>query len=133
MLSRRIARFNRVVTNPIMGRLAPWLPGFGIVGIIYHRGRKSGREYRTPVNAFRRGDGYVLALTYGSRADWVKNVLAAGQCDLYTRGQRHHLVNPTLYIDTERSGIPAFFRWALIRLNVAEFLALTKSTVSHSA
>lgn len=127
-LSRRVARFNRVVTNPILGRLAPWLPG---LGVIYHRGRRSGRVYHTPVNVFRRGDGYVVALTYGSRADWVKNVLAAGQCDLCTRGQRHHLVNPILYTDTERSGLPAPVRAILTMANVTEFLALTESTAAH--
>jgi deazaflavin-dependent oxidoreductase (nitroreductase family) len=123
-LSRRMARFNRVVTNPLLGRLAPWLPGFGV---IYHRGRKSGRVYHNPVNVFRRGDGYVVALTYGSRADWVKNVLAAGQCDLSTRGQCHHLVNPTLYIDTERRGLPAPARAILTIFNITEFLALSQS------
>ena len=129
-LSRRVARFNRMVTNPILGRLAPWLPGFGV---IYHRGRKSGRVYHNPVNVFRRGDGYVVALTYGSHTDWVKNVLAAGECDLYTRGQRHHLVNPTVYTDTERSGLPAHARAILAMFNVTEFLALTKSTTARSA
>jgi deazaflavin-dependent oxidoreductase (nitroreductase family) len=119
-----------MVTNPILGRLAPWLPGFGV---IYHRGRKSGRVYHNPVNVFRRGDGYVVALTYGSSADWVKNVLAAGQCDLYTRGQCHHLVNPTLYTDTERRGIPAPHRAILTKFNVTEFLALTRSTAARSA
>ena len=31
-------------------------------------------------------DGYLLALTYGPDSDWVKNVLAAGGCELVTRG-----------------------------------------------
>ena len=87
-LSRRVARFNRLVTNPIIGTLAPWLPGFGV---IFHRGRTTGRSYHNPVNVFRRSDGYVVALGYGSHADWVKNVLAAGECDLVSRGRRHHL------------------------------------------
>ncbi|MGH7129463.1 MAG: nitroreductase family deazaflavin-dependent oxidoreductase, partial [Planctomycetaceae bacterium] len=82
-LSRRVARFNRVVTNRTIGRLAPRMPGFGVV---HHKGRRSGREYRTPVNIFRRPDGCVIALTYGRGADWVRNVLAAGECDLLTRG-----------------------------------------------
>jgi hypothetical protein len=32
-------------------------------------------------------DGYVFALTYGPDTDWVKNVLAAGGCELRTRGR----------------------------------------------
>lgn len=128
-LSRRMARFNRVVTNPILGRLAPWLPGFGV---IYHRGRTSGRGYHNPVNVFRRDDGFVVALTYGSRTDWVKNVLAAGECDLLTRGQRYHLVNPTVYIDTERSGMPAPVRMILTAVKVTEFITLTLSASDRS-
>lgn len=121
-LSTRIARFNRVVTNPILGRLAPWCPGFGV---IYHRGRTSGREYHNPICVFRRHDSYVVALTYGPHADWVKNVLAAGECDLITRRQRHHLINPTLSVDPdERTAIPQPFRMILTAANVTEFLFL---------
>jgi deazaflavin-dependent oxidoreductase (nitroreductase family) len=72
---RSIARFNRRFTNKLTLKVAGYLPGFAIVS---HVGRKSGRTYRTPVNAFRTDDGYIIALTYGSESDWVKNVLAAG-------------------------------------------------------
>ena len=76
MLGRRMARFNRQVLNHLMRPVARYLPGFGVV---IHRGRRSGRIYETPVNVFRRGDGYVVALTYGAGADWVKNVLSRGR------------------------------------------------------
>ncbi|MQA86022.1 MAG: nitroreductase family deazaflavin-dependent oxidoreductase [Streptosporangiales bacterium] len=120
-MSKGLARFNRVVTNRTLGRIAPWMPGFGVV---HHRGRKSGRDYRTPVNVFRRGDGYVMAMTYGSQTDWVKNVLAAGGCDLETRRHLVHLVEPRLYVDEKRTGMPAFVRTVLGLTNVTEFLAL---------
>jgi deazaflavin-dependent oxidoreductase (nitroreductase family) len=98
-LGRRIAHFNRRVTNRVTGPLAPWLPGFGVV---VHSGRKSGREYRTPVNVFRHGGGYVIALTYGAEADWVRNVLAAGRATLLTRGGRLELTGPELVHDESR-------------------------------
>ncbi|SCF06599.1 hypothetical protein GA0070607_5111 [Micromonospora coriariae] len=72
VLPRRLARFNRVVTNRVTGPLAGRLPGFGV---IIHRGRRSGRVYRTPINIFRTSGGYVAALTYGF-TDWARNVLA---------------------------------------------------------
>lgn len=125
---RSVAKFNRVVTNPILGRIAPWLPG---LGVIHHRGRRSGRDFRTPVNVFRRGDRYLIALTYGSRADWVKNILAAGQCDLHTRGQRHHLVNPILYVDAARGDMTPLVRGLLTMTGISEFLALTRSTAAR--
>jgi deazaflavin-dependent oxidoreductase (nitroreductase family) len=120
-IRRRLARFNRLFANHLVGRIIPRFPGFGAV---YHRGRKSGREYRTPVKVFRREDSYVMSLPYGSDSDWVKNVLAAGGCDLMTRGRRVHLVAPNVFIDTEQGEIPAFLRVALKRFHATEFIML---------
>jgi hypothetical protein len=58
-ISRRVARFNRSFANHIVGPVLTRLPGFGMV---VHRGRRSGRQYRTPVKVFRRGDDYVITL-----------------------------------------------------------------------
>ncbi len=91
-LSRAIGRFNRVATNRLTRLIAGRLPGFGI---ITHRGRRSGRTYRTPVNVFRRPRGFVVALTYG-RGDWVKNVLAAGQAQVRAPPQPGYLASPRL-------------------------------------
>lgn len=74
--------------------------------MIVHRGRKSGREFHTPVNLFRRRDGFVFALTYGSDSDWVKNVLAAGECEVVTRRRCYSLTGPHLYVDEARSDMP---------------------------
>lgn len=120
-LGRKVAAFNRVVSNRFMGVLTPWLPGFGVV---VHVGRRSGREYRTPVNVFRRDDWYVFAMTYGSDADWVRNVLAAGECGLVTRGRRLRLTAPRLVQDDERSGVPTPVRKVLGLLDVDEFLTM---------
>lgn len=89
-----VARLNKVGLNRVTRHVAPWVPGFGV---IVHRGRRSGREYRTPVNVFLREDRYVFALTYGPETDWVKNVLAAGGCELLTRGHRVRLTAPRVY------------------------------------
>jgi deazaflavin-dependent oxidoreductase (nitroreductase family) len=118
---RWLARFNRRVTNVVARRVAAWAPGFGIV---VHRGRRSGRVYRTPVNVFRRGDGYVFALTYGPEADWVRNVLAAGGCELRTGGRRVRLTEPRLVHDAGRRGMPGPVRVILGLVGVTEFLVL---------
>jgi deazaflavin-dependent oxidoreductase (nitroreductase family) len=118
-LGRRIAHFNRRVTNRITGPLAPWLPGFGVV---VHTGRTSAREYRTPVSVFRDDGGYVIALTYGAGSDWVKNVLAAGQATLITRGRRLELTSPEVVHDESRSRVPLPVRAVLRLLDVADFL-----------
>jgi len=93
--------------------------------MLFHRGRRSGREYRTPVKVFRHRGDYVITLPYGSRADWVANVLAAGGCDLVVRGQRVQLVKPTLFEDDGTVYIPKLVRMVLSRMKVTEFIALT--------
>ena len=120
-LPRALARFNKVATNRIGRVLAPRVPGGGN---IVHRGRRSGRTYRTPVNVFPTGHGYRFALTYGADTDWVKNVLTAGGCQLETRGRVVRLVAPRLYHDERRRGIRPFERQVLRLLGVADFLTL---------
>jgi deazaflavin-dependent oxidoreductase (nitroreductase family) len=123
--SRRIARFNKRFLNRLTLRVAGYLPGFAIVG---HVGRKSGRSFRTPVNAFRTGDGYIIALTYGSESDWVKNVLAASSCELKTRGRRMHLSNPRVETDEAKSWAPLLVRFILNRINAPEYMHLKGET-----
>ena len=118
-LPKRLARFNRIVTNPVLGPFARRLPGFAVV---LHVGRRSGRVHRTPVNLFRVKDRYVIALTYGSDSQWVRNVLAAGAVDVETRGQRVHLVEPEVVHDAQRSLVPKPVRPALRLANVTEFM-----------
>jgi deazaflavin-dependent oxidoreductase (nitroreductase family) len=121
-LPRALARFNRRVTNQITGRFAGHAPLFAVV---VHRGRVSGREYRTPVNAFRRrGGGYVIALTYGPDSQWTRNVLAQGGCTLEIRGRRVAARNPRVVRDAERSLVPAAVRPILRLIGADRFLVV---------
>jgi deazaflavin-dependent oxidoreductase (nitroreductase family) len=122
-LPKRLARFNVHVTNRVLGPFARSLPGFAVVA---HVGRRSGRVYRTPVSLFRNGDRYVIALMYGADSQWVRNVLAAGEVDVETRGQRMHLVEPEVVHDAERSRVPAPVRPVLGLARVAEFMLLRR-------
>jgi len=124
-LSRSVASFNKRVTNKITRPFAGWLPGFGVV---IHVGRRSGREYRTPVNAFRRGDEYVFVLTYGSASDWVKNVEAGGGCAMKTRGRIVRLTAPRRFTDPARSRVPRPVRAILGLIDVDEFLSMRVTT-----
>src|SRR5437762_156059 len=109
-LPHSVALFNRRVTNRLTGRLATRLPGFGVV---VHTGRKTHRQYRTPIFAFRRAGKYVIALTYGPNTDWVRNVVASGGCILETRGRTLRLSRPRLFHDERRRSMPAHVRLAL--------------------
>jgi deazaflavin-dependent oxidoreductase (nitroreductase family) len=123
-LPKRLAKFNLVVTNRVLGPLARYLPGFGV---LTHVGRRSGRRFRTPVNLYRHGDGYVVSLMYGSDSQWVRNVLAAGAVDVETRGRRLHLVDPEIVRDPSRSFVPRPVRVPMRLVNVDEFMRLKRA------
>jgi len=124
-IPRRVARWNKVGLNRVIKHVAPQVPGLGVV---VHRGRRTGRQYQTPVNVFREGDGYIIALTYGPDADWVKNVEAAGGCELKTRGRVLRMAQPRVYRDETRRGIRPVERQALRLIGVADFLSLKTVT-----
>lgn len=69
--------------------------------VIHHVGRSSGNEYRTPLEAIPVDDGYVMTLVYGSRSDWVQNVLAAGSAKLEVDGKLVELTDPTVLTTDE--------------------------------
>jgi deazaflavin-dependent oxidoreductase (nitroreductase family) len=116
-----VARFNRRVTNRVATPVLRRLPGFGVV---HHVGRRSGRAYRTPVNIFEVDGDYVVALTYGRETDWVRNVVAAGGCELEVRGRRVRCTAPRLEHDPTAARIRLPERPVLRLLGVADFLRL---------
>jgi deazaflavin-dependent oxidoreductase (nitroreductase family) len=120
-IPRVVGQWNKVGLNRVTRHVAPWMPG---LGVIVHRGRRSGRVYQTPVNVFATADGYVFALTYGPDTDWVKNVLAAGGGELRTRGRAIRVTAPRLYHDEARRGIRPLERQALRVIGVADFLSV---------
>ncbi|MGW1737743.1 nitroreductase family deazaflavin-dependent oxidoreductase [Nocardia sp. NPDC001965] len=120
---RWVARANRSGLNKITGLIAPWAPGWAV---IVHRGRKSGRVFRTPVWAFRHDGGYVIALTYGAESDWVRNVLAADGCELETRRRRYRAGSPHVYRDESGGALPPIIRFLVRRvIKAPDFLRVT--------
>lgn len=91
---RVVRRFNRAVTNRMQLRTAG-RPGAG-ASVIRHVGRRSGKDYETPIGAFEIDDGYIVTLPYGSGADWVQNVLAAGSAVLVHEGRTLPVDRPEL-------------------------------------
>jgi deazaflavin-dependent oxidoreductase (nitroreductase family) len=120
--TRWVARFNLAVTNRITIHFVEWMPGFGM---LTHEGRKSGKIYRTPVNVFRRPGGSLIALTYGPDSEWVRNVLAAGGCQLVTRRVRYELSAPSVVHDPTRGRFPIIVRLVLRMMGAEYFLQLS--------
>jgi deazaflavin-dependent oxidoreductase (nitroreductase family) len=118
---RWVAAFNLAVTNRIASRFAARLPGFGI---LTHVGRKSGKVYRTPVNVFRSPEGFLIALTYGRECEWVRNVVAAGACQLETRRVQYQLSSPTIEHDDTRRRFPIPVRIVLRLIGANDYMRL---------
>jgi deazaflavin-dependent oxidoreductase (nitroreductase family) len=116
-----VARFNRVVTNRITRPLASWLPWFAL---IVHRGRRSGSEYRTPVNAWLAEDKVIVALTYGPETDWLKNLDVAGGGEVIARRRSYRVGKPEQIGAEGMSRMPAIARPILRSIDVAEFALL---------
>jgi deazaflavin-dependent oxidoreductase (nitroreductase family) len=113
-LMRVMAKFNRRVTNKIIGLLAPYLPPWAV---LIHRGRKSGTEYRTPVAVTIRDGSLMVPIGYGEESDWLRNLLAAGGGQVMHRGKTRALTNPRVVDRDEVSG------WGRIkRTFVADFV-----------
>ena len=90
-LPQWLARFNRHVTNPVQRLWAGWAP---TMGILEHVGRKSGKQFRTPLTMFSTDDGVAILLTYGPNRDWLKNITAAGGGRMRRYGKIFELVDP---------------------------------------
>jgi deazaflavin-dependent oxidoreductase (nitroreductase family) len=118
-LGRRMARFNRAVTNKVLIHVAKLVPGMGIVT---HVGRRTHAVYRTPVLVFRTKDGYRIALTYGRDSDWVRNALAHGAVRLNTGRSAHELTDPEIVTDPHLQHVPWAERGFLRLLRVSDFL-----------
>jgi deazaflavin-dependent oxidoreductase (nitroreductase family) len=91
--------------------------------VLEHVGRKSGIVRRTALMAFHRErDRWVIALTYGTDVQWLRNVLAAGHFRLQSRGRWIEVAHPRQFRDTSRSSVPWIVRPWLAILGVSDFV-----------
>ncbi|MEX1281204.1 MAG: nitroreductase family deazaflavin-dependent oxidoreductase [Acidimicrobiia bacterium] len=120
-----VRRMNKRFMNPRQMRTAGQ-PG-AYAGIVRHVGRSSGAAYETPVGIEETPDGFVVALPYGTTADWLKNVLAAGSAELVRDGATHgvdrpRVVGPDEALEYFPEGEQRTFR----TMHVDEFLLLRR-------
>src|SRR5215467_2637610 len=75
--------------------------------VIRHVGRRSGRAYETPVTTARHDDSFLIALPYGERTDWLKNVLSKGSAVIVADGRAYEVDRPEVIPMAEAT---AYFR-----------------------
>jgi deazaflavin-dependent oxidoreductase (nitroreductase family) len=112
-------RFQVKYFNPMIMPLARHAPGFAIVK---HRGRATGRPYETIVNAYRRDNTLAIALGHG-KAEWVKNVLAAGEAEIHLFRRDVRVVNPRVVpAGTDDPSLPFIARLGARRTRIGVFV-----------
>jgi deazaflavin-dependent oxidoreductase (nitroreductase family) len=131
--ARRLIRTVARVVNPLVLRIAGrrHMP---IVGIVYHRGRKSGRMYATPLGVRPApSGGFVVPLTFSEASHWYQNIRAAGGCVITYRGVDHTVTRPTV-VDRATAGpaYPRYERLALQLIGINEFVLLTEAPVGSA-
>ena len=121
-IPRFMRHVNRVFTNPIMGPLARVMPPLAVV---HHVGRTSGRNYSTPVVAFRSRERFVIPMTYGRDVDWARNIVKAHGCQIEQMGRRFTVLNPRVAdFKTAEAQLPGAVRATLRAANLPGYVLL---------
>jgi deazaflavin-dependent oxidoreductase (nitroreductase family) len=121
-----IRRMNKSVSNPRVMRTAGTTEAE--TSVIEHVGRTSGRAYRTPIDVIPTATGLIVALPYGTRADWVRNVLAAGSATVVTQGERVDVGRPSFVAIADVAHMVPKRTMRMLRLfGVTQLLHLEKS------
>ena len=124
-----VRRLNRSVTNPRVMRTAGTAQTH--TSVIRHIGRTSGKTYDTPVDVVPTASGFLIALPYGARVDWLRNVLAAGAATVVTNGEHIAVDTPTVVATQDVSRlIPPRTRRTLSLFGVRECVHLERVTAS---
>lgn len=120
---------NKHVLNPAMMKLAGRKHWY--TAVIRHTGRRSGKEYATPVVAEPIEESFIIPLPYGERVDWLKNVFTSGQATIEAKGESHAVVEPEV-IDAEEAFplFPPRLRRTLRLLGIERFLKVKRLSES---
>jgi len=116
------------VLNPLI-RLMAGRVGVPLIGLIRHRGRRSGTQYLAPVAIGATKTVLLIPLTFGPGSDWCRNVLASGGCEVTLRGVEYLARDAEIVDDVSvRSEMDAAFnpvlRFFLAAQGIHQFLRL---------
>jgi deazaflavin-dependent oxidoreductase (nitroreductase family) len=96
-------------------------------GILEHVGRKSGKQFRTPLTVFSTDQGVAILLTYGPNRDWLKNITAAGGGRTQRYGKTIDVSDPRVVSKAEAApSVTGLWRPIVGRLPFEQAVLLTK-------
>jgi len=114
--------------TPVLNRLTTRIAGRRYVPLyvlLRHRGRRSGREYATPVVGMRVPGGFAIPMAFGEGADWYRNIVASGGATMRKGGTEHQLADPVaIDPDSAASPFPRWQRPVFRALGIRRFLFL---------
>ncbi len=123
---RRVFRFMARLFNPLVLRIAGnrWMP---LVGVVHHRGHRTGKAYTTPLAMRPDGDSFLLPLTLGDESHWYRNVRAAGFANVTYLGKTYKVGEPQVVgMDSARSAYPRYEQLLFRVVGIQHFLRLQK-------
>jgi deazaflavin-dependent oxidoreductase (nitroreductase family) len=126
--ARGAVRLSTRVFNPVAMLLAgtPLLP---LYGVISHRGRRSGKLFRTPVVVRPTRDGFIVPMPFGEGTDWYRNIKAAGECVIRWKGRDYVEVQPEVIVSASVAAVfGATQLTAMERLGIKQCLRLHHKT-----
>jgi deazaflavin-dependent oxidoreductase (nitroreductase family) len=124
-----VRKFNHFILNPIIKFFSGKSQSY--FSLVYHVGRRSGKEYSNPVVASQNNGFIYIGLPYGSDTDWVLNVIAVGKCKVKINGKLYSANNPVI-VDP-LSALPAFSSrykasYEKAKIKPAKFLRLEETS-----
>ena len=111
IMPKGLEKLNKAVVNPVArlfaGKVPPWV-------LLTHTGRKSGREYVTPLQGYKKNALMAFPLAYGENTDWARNLLGSGRAEVLHKGARFIAVNPVVLdgVQAEEFDVSRFARAA---------------------
>ncbi len=122
----RVLRRLTGLFNPMVVRFAPHVPFYVV---LEHRGRRSGRVFRTPLAGIRVERGFLLPLAFGEKAHWVLNLRHDSGGVVEWRGRRIAVSDPEVITWNEgKSSVPRLQRRLAPIFGVKRFLRVHDAT-----
>ena len=121
--TRAVARTTAPLSRPLAGRRP-----FPLWAVVRHRGRRSGRSYAVPVAIRAAADAFTIPLPWGQETQWLRNVIAAGGCEIRWRGSDHTATAPRVIGFADAAGAFHPLQRAVMRAaGIQTFLRLERT------